>query len=197
MNGIVLAGGASSRMGRPKALLEIDGETFAGRLRNLLLEVCDRVVVVVGADAAAIAARIPDTIYAADWRRGMRASLRAGLRALPAGPVLLTHCDRPHVARATLGALARGSDEVLLPSYRGVTGHPVRIPARLRARLLFGDDVPLREVLRGGRVLPVDDPGILLNLNRPADLAALAWVSEGAGRAWAGAPAGPRRPPGR
>jgi len=52
--GIILAAGASSRMGSPKALLEYRGETFAGRLVRVLSKVCNPVIVVLGYHAAAI-----------------------------------------------------------------------------------------------------------------------------------------------
>ena len=48
MTGIVLCGGASSRMGQPKALLEIDGETFLSRSVQIVSSVCNRVIVVAG-----------------------------------------------------------------------------------------------------------------------------------------------------
>ena len=46
--GIILAAGASSRMGRPKALLDYRGETFLGRLIRVLGTSCDPVIVVLG-----------------------------------------------------------------------------------------------------------------------------------------------------
>ena len=49
--GIILAAGASRRMGSPKALLEYQGETFAGRLARVLSGVCDPVIMVLGHNA--------------------------------------------------------------------------------------------------------------------------------------------------
>src|SRR3990170_1178819 len=90
--GIVLAGGKSSRMGRPKALLSIgsSGETFFDRVTRTLLDAgIQDVIVVVGADAAAIRAvarprsgvRIVDN---PDHDQGQLTSLLAGLRAVDA-----------------------------------------------------------------------------------------------------------------
>lgn len=176
--GLILAAGASSRMGRPKALCLLDGETFVARLVNALLAAgCREVVVVLGAHAARIRPAIPGrarAVYAAEWRRGMRASLRAGLAALPPGPVLLTHVDRPLVAPATLRALIAAPD-LTIPTWRGVPGHPVRLPPSLRPRLRQGDDTPLRDILARARPrhLECADPGVTLNVNTPADLARL------------------------
>ncbi|MCB9528596.1 MAG: nucleotidyltransferase family protein [Myxococcales bacterium] len=176
--GLILAAGASSRMGRPKALCQLGGETFVARLVDALAAAgCREVVVVLGAHADRIRPAIPGrarVIHAAEWRRGMRASLRAGLAALPPGPVLLTHVDRPLVAPATLAALvaARG---LVIPTHHGAPGHPVRLPASLRPRLLCGDDTPLRDILARAcpRHLECDDPGVTHNVNTPADLARL------------------------
>ncbi len=57
--GIILAAGASSRMGSPKALLEYRGETFIQRLVRVLSPVCGRVIVVLGYHAAEIRPGIP------------------------------------------------------------------------------------------------------------------------------------------
>ncbi len=83
--GIVLAAGAGTRMGRPKALVDdwlcraVDVLTSGG---------CDRVVVVVGAAADEARARVADkdvmVVVAEDWAEGMSRSLSAGLRAATA-----------------------------------------------------------------------------------------------------------------
>lgn len=180
LHGLVLAGGASSRMGRPKALLTLGGETFAARLTRLLRGAgCAEVVLVAGAHVAAISAGAPfgaRVVATAAWRRGMRASLRAGLCALPPGDVLLTHVDRPLVAPATLALLAREpAPAPVVPVYAGLPGHPVRLPAAFRARLLAPDDTPLRDLLAGTatRLVAVCDPGVAANINTPEDYARL------------------------
>src|SRR5687767_11261429 len=88
--GIVLAGGKSSRMGRPKALLPIrsSADTFFDRVTRTLIEAgLDDVVVVVGADANAIRAGVtPQSgvriIENPDYEQGQLTSLLAGLRAI-------------------------------------------------------------------------------------------------------------------
>ena len=57
--GIILAAGASSRMGTPKALLEYRGETFVDRLVRVLGAVCDPVIVVLGYHARRNSAPVP------------------------------------------------------------------------------------------------------------------------------------------
>lgn len=190
VHGLILAAGASSRMGRPKALLPLHGHTFlaelAGRLRA---GGCARVRVTGGAHARQIAAACPfavDFVEVEDWPRGMRASLRAGLRGLPLGPVILTHVDRPLVAPSTVRQLVTATDRSpLVPTWHGRPGHPVRLPSWLRERLLWGDDVPLRAILEqsGARRIPVGDPTVVANVNTPADLARLRTTCTESGRA--------------
>ena len=86
--GVILAAGASSRMGQPKALLEYKGETFLRRLAGMLGEVCARVVVVLGYDAERVRTAAPAgveiTVNPAP-ERGMLSSLQCGLRAVNRG----------------------------------------------------------------------------------------------------------------
>ena len=85
--GVILAAGASSRMGQPKALLEYKGETFLHRLAGMLDEVCGRVVVVLGYDAERVRAAVPagaETTVNPAPERGMLSSLQCGLRAVAA-----------------------------------------------------------------------------------------------------------------
>jgi CTP:molybdopterin cytidylyltransferase MocA len=178
IQGLILAGGASSRMGQPKALLTLDGATFVAHLVGRFLAAgCASVAVVGGADAAVIEPAVPTEarfVYAADWAQGMRASLRAGLRALPAGAVLLTHVDRPRVAPETLAALlAAPRDRPVVPMFEGQGGHPVVLPAGLRARLLEPDDTPLNRLLLNVRGVAVADADVLRNVNTQADYEAL------------------------
>jgi nicotine blue oxidoreductase len=175
-SGLILAAGASSRMGRPKALLTIDGETFANRLIRVFEAAgCAPVRIVVGADASALVPRLGEiAIVAADWADGMRASLRAGLRALPPGPVILTHVDRPLVRVETVRAVV-GAVGPAIAHHAGQPGHPVRLSEALCARLMDPDDTRLDHVLADWSpvAVEVDDPAVLHNINTPADYAAL------------------------
>jgi len=186
--GLILAGGASSRMGRFKALLPVgpapDAPTFVEALVALLSAVGSTPIgVVTGASPLGLACPAPAIeVVAVDWALGMRASLRAGLRALPfASGVLMTHVDRPRVRPETLHALLSGSpDEARVPTFSGAPGHPVYLPPALCERLCAPDATPLDRVLAewaaaGGplRPLSVDDPDVLLNVNTPEALAAL------------------------
>jgi len=82
--GILLAAGEGSRLGRPKALVELGGQTLAERGVALLRDGgADPVLVVTG--AVPVRVHGARTVHNPDWRTGMGTSLAAGLRALGAG----------------------------------------------------------------------------------------------------------------
>ena len=79
--GVLLAAGEGSRFGRPKALVELDGQTLAARGVNVLRTGgADPILVVIG--AAQVNLDGIHTVYNEQWRTGMGSSLRAALRAL-------------------------------------------------------------------------------------------------------------------
>ncbi|MGQ7297171.1 DUF4031 domain-containing protein [Quadrisphaera sp. KR29] len=136
--GLLLAAGAGTRFGGPKALARDDDGTpwLAARVRALRDGGCGRVLVVLGAQAEQARALVPggaDVVVAQGWRAGMSASLQAGLAALAAqepapAAALVALVDtpglRPEVVRRVAGrdpstsALARAA-------YGGRPGHPV------------------------------------------------------------------------
>ncbi|GEP36451.1 molybdopterin-guanine dinucleotide biosynthesis protein MobA [Nocardioides psychrotolerans] len=138
VEGVLLAAGAGSRMGMPKALVhDEDGGPWVARgVQSLIDGGCDRVTVVLGACADEAVRLLDglgvDVVIASDWADGMSASLRAGLRALPedgeAAMVLLV--DLPDVtADVVRRVVAAGTDRADLrrAAYDGRPGHPVLI----------------------------------------------------------------------
>jgi CTP:molybdopterin cytidylyltransferase MocA len=135
--GLLLAAGAGSRMGTPKALVSDDGGSWLVRgVRVLDDGGCSAVTVVLGARSAEAVGLLDglgvDVVIAADWEEGMSASLRAGLAALPpdvdAALVLLV--DLPDltadVVRRVI-ASGDGPSSLARATYDGTPGHPVLI----------------------------------------------------------------------
>ncbi len=181
---VVLAAGASTRMGRPKALIEWRGRPFFVHCVERAIALgCDPVVVVWGAT------ELPPSggavlVENEGWRQGPLSSLQVGLRAvLPTGVcgVLVMTVDRPHVRLATLQALVdahrRCPDVVVQPRVGETSGHPIIHP-RSVAKALLGlppDDtvrtVVAAPAVRSARVrVAVDDEAVLENLDTPEDL---------------------------
>jgi CTP:molybdopterin cytidylyltransferase MocA len=135
--GVLLAAGKGSRFGRPKALVELDGQTLAERGVTLLRAGgTDPVLIVTG--AAEVELR-PEhqarTVYNGEWRTGMGSSLRAALRALTeleAGPeigaVVVALADQPLVGAEAVGRLIaayRAGTDVAVAAYGGKPRNPV------------------------------------------------------------------------
>jgi CTP:molybdopterin cytidylyltransferase MocA len=140
VRGLLLAAGAGTRMGRPKALVtDADGTSWLARsVAALLRGGCDAVTVVLGAAADEAAALVPDgsvtTVVATDWAAGMGASLRVGLSSLatdPADVALVSLVDLPdvgpEVVRRVLAAGGDGPRALARAAYDGTPGHPVLI----------------------------------------------------------------------
>jgi CTP:molybdopterin cytidylyltransferase MocA len=138
-HGLLLAAGAGSRMGTPKALVtDPDGTFWLRRGIEVLLDGgCDAVTVVLGAAAADASDLVPagpvTSVVAHDWAEGMSASLRAGLESATAGSadaVVITLVDLPDVgAEVVRRVLAAGShpDALARATYDARQGHPVVI----------------------------------------------------------------------
>lgn len=179
--GLILAGGASRRMGRPKALLEYRGETFLGRLQRIFLANCDPVVVVVGHDAATIRPVVDPravVVVNPDPERGMLSSLQVGLEQLRnAERVLFLPLDYPAIHSDTVARLCESqtaTHPIVMPRYEGRRGHPVLIAHTIILELLaLPVDGAARDVIRSHNheilYLDVNDPAILMDVDTPED----------------------------
>jgi CTP:molybdopterin cytidylyltransferase MocA len=187
--GIILSGGASRRMGTPKALLQFENETFLDRLIRLFSAVCSPVIVVVGYHAAEIQAgikRASEAIFALnpDPERGMLSSLQSGLAAVPSNAegVMFLPVDHPQLEPATLETLAAGfratRAPVTVPTYHGEHGHPVCVARPLITELLAlareakASDVIHRYVTQTSYI-EIADPAVVTDIDNPEAYAEL------------------------
>ncbi|MFC6318934.1 NTP transferase domain-containing protein, partial [Nocardioides sp. GCM10027113] len=136
VHGLLLAAGAGTRMGGPKALVHDTDGSWLRRAAAVLRDGgCDDVTVVLGAGAGRARDLLADeqagVVVAEDWAEGMGASLRAGLAALAGGDAdaaVVTLVDLPDLTAEVLARLlATGADRATLAraAYDGVPGHPV------------------------------------------------------------------------
>ncbi|MGH3161754.1 MAG: nucleotidyltransferase family protein [Streptosporangiaceae bacterium] len=139
--GVLLAAGEGSRFGRPKALVELDGQTLAERGVTLLRAGgTDPVLIVTGAAQVDLGPEHQArTVYNGEWHTGMGSSLRAALRALTeleAGPevgpeigaAVVALADQPLVGAAAVGRLIaayRAGAGVAVAAYGGKPRNPV------------------------------------------------------------------------
>ncbi|MEZ5400341.1 MAG: nucleotidyltransferase family protein [Bryobacteraceae bacterium] len=187
---IILAAGASSRMGSPKPLLKLGGETFADRLIRVFGAHCDPVILVLGHHAAAVERGLKRHGEAAvvrnpDPDRGQTSSLQTGIAACAGSDFLFSPVDAPAVSEGTVAMLVArwrrrtGSEWIFRPRHEGRRGHPVLVcgpVARQLAALDPGE--PARETIRAHRAetvfVDVDDAGILSDVDEPDEYRTLA-----------------------
>ena len=134
---MLLAAGQGSRFGRPKALVELDGQTLAERgIGMLRAGGADPVLIVTGAAQVGLGPQYQvRTVGNDDWRTGMGSSLRAALRALAdpdvgpeVGAAVVALADQPLVgaeAVSRLIAAYQAGASVAVAAYDGRPRNPV------------------------------------------------------------------------
>jgi molybdenum cofactor cytidylyltransferase len=183
---VILSGGASERMGSPKALVPFQGKTFLEHLLEITKHPSIGVRrVVLGAHAEPIAREVhlaaDEIVINEDWAAGQLSSIQAALRSLPEGTegILLCLVDHPLVTANLISELLEkfraSRAPVVVPVYEGRRGHPVIFSAKVYEELLHASaDKGARAVVwaHRGQVLevPTHEEGCVLNLNDPETL---------------------------
>lgn len=185
---ILLAAGASRRFGPDNKLLATlgDGEPLAIAAARPLLQAIGNVIAVVrpgtpqlAEQLAALGCRV---IEHADADAGMGSSLAAGIAAAAdCDGWLVALADMPRIQPQTIALVAdalRNGAAIARPLYQGQPGHPVGFAAPFRDALMaLNDDSGARHIVAAQRhllqLIPGDDPAVLLDIDTPADLAAL------------------------
>jgi molybdenum cofactor cytidylyltransferase len=184
--GILLAAGESRRMGYPKPLLQIDGVTFVEKVAMTMLQLVSPLVIVVGAHRDRVLPAIPlhDRIVIVEnlgYSRGQLSSIKAGLIAvMPKAHAVVIHlADHPLVREDSFARVLdsyRTSHSPIVIARQGrQRGHPVLFDRSVFPELLAApEEEGARFVVNRdpGRVryVDVDDPGVNLDLDTPADL---------------------------
>ena len=182
---MLLAAGQGSRFGRPKALVELDGQTLAERgVATLLAGGADPILVVTGAAQVALAPEHEvHTVYNGEWRTGMGSSLRAALRSpvlsQDVGAVVVALADQPLVgatAVARLIAAYRSGASVAVAAYDGRPRNPVLLAREHWAEVIATatGDQGARAFLRARpdlvTLVECGDAGRPDDIDTPADL---------------------------
>jgi molybdenum cofactor cytidylyltransferase len=142
--------------------------------------------VVVGAHAEEIRATAKldadELVVNEEWQRGQLSSLQAAIRSLPQDAtegMLVCLVDHPLISERVIARLMDAFDgrknKIVIPTFRGRRGHPVIFSSALYAELLNApEEIGARAVVRAhaGDVIevPVEEEGVLLNLNDPESL---------------------------
>lgn len=182
---IVPAAGKGERFGGSKLVVDINGEPMIDwTLWSLMDGGVDRIVVVTALDTdLSVSRRISDPrvlcVVNEDPSRGMFSSVQTGLAIASGDPVLFMPADMPFVASGTVTEVITTCirrQRVVVPTFEGTRGHPIAMPGALRRAIVEAPaDSTLKDALGAAGAtrieLPVSDPGILRDVDRPEDLA--------------------------
>lgn len=183
--GILLAAGSGSRFGSDKLLHPLlDGVPIAVTAARKLNGIAPGSVAVVRPGAEKLAALLEaeglTVVTCANADEGMGASLACAIEAAgEAAGYMIALADMPYIRASSLQAihdsLANGL-YLVAPYFRARRGHPVGIGGRFRAELLAASgDEGAKKLLEAHAAelvkIPVGDPGVVRDIDRPADLA--------------------------
>jgi molybdenum cofactor cytidylyltransferase len=182
---VILSAGESSRMGRPKALLPIAGQTFIERIVGALQKTAvNKTFVVLGYHAEEMRQKVEhlpvEILINPNYQQGQLSSLQVAVRRLQAETVcdgMLVHLvDHPYIDAKLVELMIRRFHEtgslIVVPRFGGKRGHPVIFSRKLFAELL---DAPVNEgakaVVNAHRAetleIDTEDEGITLDIDTP------------------------------
>jgi molybdenum cofactor cytidylyltransferase len=186
--GIILAGGESRRMGRPKALLPINGETFIERIVSAFAQSrVGKIVVVLGHEPEPIREKLVTlpvkVVLNPDYPKGQLSSLIVGLESLEstrreeAIEAAFVHLvDHPFITSALIDrmieSLLHSQKLIVVPTYKGKRGHPVLFSAKLFPELLRAPpDEGAKFVVHAHEAdileVQTEDEGVIVDIDTP------------------------------
>jgi len=186
--GVILAAGPSVRLGQPKQLVSVGGIALVTRIARIAVPVCPAgVVVVTGAHheqlADVLAGEAVRVVRNPEWHDGLSASIRRGVAAAGAGPVMILLADQAAVTGDDLAALLSSwrqyPGRIAASRYGGALGVPAIFPPACRDALqqLDGDRGAKSLLAESTEISAVDMPNAAFDLDTPEDLALLGAVT--------------------
>ena len=185
ISAVVLSAGESSRMGRPKALLPIDGQTFIERIVAALKQGgLERIIVVLGFNAEEMRQEINhlpvEIVMNPDYKLGQLSSLQTAIRYLESDQncdgMMVHLVDHPYIdpklVREMLREFKKSPSLIVVPRHQGKRGHPVIFSRALFAELLNAPmDEGAKAVVNAHRVetleIDTENVGITLDIDTP------------------------------
>jgi molybdenum cofactor cytidylyltransferase len=187
---VILSAGESSRMGRPKALLPIEGVRFVEKIVSALKSTdVGNIIVVLGHNAEEMRQKISDLpvtiLINHDYKQGQLSSLQVAIRHLesssegsPVDGILVHLVDHPYISATLVDLMIKRFYEtkklIVVPRFQGRRGHPVIFARALFSELLAaGPDQGAKPVVHAHRddTLEIDteDEGVLIDIDTPEE----------------------------
>lgn len=173
VEGIILAAGLSSRIGKNKMILDIGGKTVIDRCIEGMYGVCSRIIVVGGHRTQDIKYIIDqyekvELVYNPDYLEGMFSSVMKGVAQVRGQGVFLIPGDYPAVKKTTYKDILGVDKDIVVPLYNKEKGHPLFMKYPLVKELLASNAYQtLRDFVNKKGYTPIDvvDPGILMDID--------------------------------
>lgn len=186
---IILAAGASTRMGSPKQLLSYQGESLVNRtVKNAIASVCHPVILVLGANAESIRSQIDQIQHSnikivenPDWQLGMSSSIRGGMTALIDNypnieAVVITVCDQPFLTGEIINNLVNSyystNKPIIACEYANTLGVPVLFSSKYFSELTnLTQDMGARKLIKSYKndVFSIPFPLGAIDIDTPQD----------------------------
>jgi molybdenum cofactor cytidylyltransferase len=183
---IILAAGASTRMGRPKQLLPYQGSSLIKHtIDNAIASVCKPIVVILGANAVQIRSEISESainiVDNPDWHLGMSSSIRRGILSLMTDfqaieAAVITVCDQPFLSSEVINNLVEAyystKKNIIACQYEDTLGVPVLFSREFFSELaVLSEDVGAKKLIKKNlqEVLSIPFPLGAIDIDTPQD----------------------------
>ena len=170
IDAIVLTAGASKRLGEPKALVDIHGESLIQILIRKLKGKKLRIIIVTRVELFNEMEKLGEKVVInTNPESGRTGSIQCGIKELESERCLIVPVDRPGFSNATIERLIN-LEKTSCPSKNGKGGHPVILSKEDCEKILSSNpSTPLRDIINPAKI-EVDDEFLHLNIDFPKDL---------------------------
>lgn len=179
---VILAAGFSSRMGAFKPLLQLGNSTMIEKVVDTVLQVAERVLVVVGFQKERIMGLRnwePQVVFVVNenYPKGMFSSVKAGVAQVKEARFFIALADQPHIPIVVYRQLlaAASAADVILPVYQNRRGHPLLLSSAVREAILRADEndptVTLKRIISRFNIheVAIEQQAIHFDIDTPED----------------------------
>ncbi len=179
VEGIILAGGFSSRTKQNKMTLKLKGKEIIFHTIETMHKVCERIIIVTGHYHKELKDLLQDYEYIhiaenIDYQKGMFSSVKVGVREVKNNFFIIPG-DYPLVSLDTYKNILRGTKSIRVPSYNKHLGHPLYVDFSLKDEILNGGYENLKAFRNAFdfEYIEVDDENILIDIDTMKDFKAI------------------------